>query len=681
MIRPHDSRSGSTLLGRCALWAMLVCLSACEDGSVDAVDRFPNAQATPPGLVLSEVGPAAASPSGVGDATISISVAYLSASPGTFPGASSVDIRNLTAGYGPLSLMVVEGGFDPIGVPASGGDEIELEVYTAGQSSVLYLTVPEDRPPVVVRTEPQKGRTDVALQVQLKVIFSEPMDSTTLDETSVRLLRVRDGNLVPASVELDPESPFTASIVPNAPLEPVTTYSMVVTTAVRSLDGGALESEVDIGFTTRQPSIQISIVSGDGQSARVGTALADPLVVRVSDADGTPLKDVSVVWQANGDGALDGFTAEGAPIDSVATWTDTLGFTRASLIPTTFSIQYTEAWVCAQGCEGPTVMFRTDASDPDAVAQVVSGNNQQVDAGQTGDPLVVRVIDGEGNPIPHAETYWGITYGKGTFDADTLARYVRSWTDADGQAQAFVWPLWFAGVDAEVRLEGQDRPSANAFFVMDAEDPGASIEIVSGDGQIGKANEQLAEPLVVRVTNGRGEPVERVDLDWLTGPTWGDMGGGSLRSSGLVAGLDSVHMTPQAAGTVWADALLPGDASRRVHFEAQATDFVIWLEAWEGFVDGWGYVNFNWFTGNVFHEDCWTTCYAITQVPVGTPLEWALRGVPEGHIVSTSVPDGGASFDSGVLSGEARFSFVPTVTGKWTYIDELSGAVGWLIVF
>jgi hypothetical protein len=43
------------------------------------------------------------------------------------------------------------------------------------------------------------------------------------------------------------------------------------------------------------------------------------------------------------------------------------------------------------------------------------------------------------------------------------------------------------------------------------------------------------------------------------------------------------------------------------------------------------------------------------------------------RITATSVPEGGAPFDSGTLSGSSRFRFVPTVAGTWQYRDTISG--------
>lgn len=682
MMRSSRSRTTSTVLAGCLLGSIVAGLVACADVEPTGIDEpvgTEEPQELPQGLLLSE--PGGASASGTAAAASDSPAAWISARPGTFPGATEVEVTNQTTGAPALMVVAVEGGFDPVAVHASAGDEIELDVRgIEGRISLLVMEVPEARPPIVVRTDPPKGRTDVAFLVQPDVVFSEPIDASSLEEGSVRLLR--DGSPVPARVGVVPESPFTARLVPGTPLQPSTTYELVVSTAVHDLEGDALEEGLSVTFTTRAITPTLSIVSGDGQQGRVGMPLADSLVVRVSDADGTALENVPVLWEAWGSGgALDGFADDGAPVDTLRTRTDADGLARVLLVPTAFSLVRTEARLleCPSGCDVSSVTFTADARDPGVTVSVVSGDDQTADAGRASAPLVVRVTDAEGNPVQHALIRWEKAYGQASFSDSILAGTTNARTDADGLAQASIVPLWFAPVNVEVYGEGLPGPSA--FFEIDASDPGASIAIVSGDGQVGKANEPLGNPLVVRVTNGRGDPVERVRIDWSGGPSWGsaylplrhfdDPG-----SSVLVAGLDSVYYTPRAGGPVWATASLPGFPAQHVGFTAEATAFVIELVPPEGYT-----VPSAAFTANTFDEGgCWWwPCGDENWVRVGVPVEWVIR-VPSGRIVATSVPAEGTPFDSGTLAEDDRFSFVPNVAGRWEYADSLSGATAVLTV-
>ena len=68
---------------------------------------------------------------------------------------------------------------------------------------------------------------------------------------------------------------------------------------------------------------------------------------------------------------------------------------------------------------------------------------------------------------------------------------------------------------------------------------------------------------------------------------------------------------------------------------------------------------------------CVRTMNTVT-VPIGTPVEWISADTNPYTITATSVPAGGAAFDSGTLA-RSRFRFVPTVAGTWEYRDRFSG--------
>jgi Tol biopolymer transport system component len=136
-------------------------------------------------------------------------------------------------------------------VRAASGDQLELAITQSGGTiAFTYVVVPPRRPPTVVRTNPPRGRTDVALSIRLVIVFSEPIDPQSLDGTSVTVLR---GDVaLTGVVSLIPGMPFMAEFVPDSPLEPSTEYELIVTTGVRDLDGDALPEEYRSHFTTEE---------------------------------------------------------------------------------------------------------------------------------------------------------------------------------------------------------------------------------------------------------------------------------------------------------------------------------------------------------------------------------------------------------------------------------------------
>lgn len=232
--------------------------AACSDkipSGPDDTSLKPLSGNPPPGMVVSNPRASSSTSSFIGvrssAAVSATTVAYISVAPGTFPGAASAAVRNQTRGGASQSVQVIEGGFDPVGIDAEVGDELSLTVsMTGGGSTSMAVKVPPRRPPEVVRTNPSKGRTDVALNVQIVVVFSEPVDKSSATSSSVALLQDRD--TVNGRVQVSADG-LTAEFIPDSPLQPQTTYSLVINQGIRDLDGDALGDAFTVTFMTDGP--------------------------------------------------------------------------------------------------------------------------------------------------------------------------------------------------------------------------------------------------------------------------------------------------------------------------------------------------------------------------------------------------------------------------------------------
>ena len=96
----------------------------------------------------------------------------------------------------------------------------------------------------------------------------------------------------------------------------------------------------------------IAMVDGNGQTAGVGEALSDPLVVVVTDQSGDPVQGVSVAWDARGVGSVSAAATE-TGADGHASVGRTLG-SQAGEQPTTASVA---------GLSGSPVTFVSIATD------------------------------------------------------------------------------------------------------------------------------------------------------------------------------------------------------------------------------------------------------------------------------------------------------------------------------
>lgn len=225
---------------------LVVIGAACSDKD----PAGPGTEKTVPGITVSEPhADIAANISVPGRATvIASSIAYVSAEPGTIPQGFSIKIRNTSADGTAVSATIIDGGFDPVTIEAKSGDELSLSVKTVDDRTIEYtVTVPPRRPPIVVRTNPQKGRVDVALTQLVSAVFSEPVDPNTVNATSFRLLK---GSVPVAGTLAVSADGLTADFDPSAGLDPQTTYTLIIGKEIRDRDGDVLAEAETISFTT-----------------------------------------------------------------------------------------------------------------------------------------------------------------------------------------------------------------------------------------------------------------------------------------------------------------------------------------------------------------------------------------------------------------------------------------------
>ena len=210
-----------------------------------------------------------------------------------------------------------------------------------------------------------------------------------------------------------------------------------------------------------------------------------------------------------------------------------------------------------------------------------------------------------------------------------------------------------------------------------------SVELVSGDGQKGKAGEYLGQGLTIRVTDTNGDGVGNIRVDWTvhsgfgTFFVWEGWFPEEVTSYRMITEWDGV------SSTAYRPAVLGTHVVRAAAYDQLGTvgviDFVVDVDVIViRVVDG----------GALQDEDELSfTCLAIclagpageeathVSVPMGTSLEWVNRTAHAGfELRSTGGPDGAPSF-SATLEPEERFVFTPTMPGSWQYQTAHAGAI------
>lgn len=148
----------------------------------------------------------------------------------------------------------------------------------------------------------------------------------------------------------------------------------------------------------------MTLLSGDGQSAPVGSSLPDPLVVQVADVFGNPIPGVAISWAVDGGGAVSETVGE----------TDAEG--RSSVSRTLGSVAGTERTTAsADGVAGSPVTFvHTVTAGAAAQLTLVSGDGQEAVVGTpVAEELVVRLLDGGQNPVSGVPVAWVVGQGGG----------------------------------------------------------------------------------------------------------------------------------------------------------------------------------------------------------------------------------------------------------------------------
>ncbi len=107
--------------------------------------------------------------------------------------------------------------------------------------------------PTLTSTLPADGAADVAATASVTVTFSEAMDPATLTETTFTLVAQDGAESVTAAVSYEVTTD-TATLDPEADLEPGTLYTTTVTTAAADAAGNPLAAAETWSFTTVAPA-------------------------------------------------------------------------------------------------------------------------------------------------------------------------------------------------------------------------------------------------------------------------------------------------------------------------------------------------------------------------------------------------------------------------------------------
>ncbi len=125
-------------------------------------------------------------------------VSYVSYAPGSLLEGDSIEVHNESRNL-IVAAPVVDGGVDPIPIPASVGDTLTIIILLGGAPIAdERRIVPDENPPRVVRTRPGRRQTRVPLNSSMTVVFTEPITAAATTQENIQLLD--GGQPVPVTV-------------------------------------------------------------------------------------------------------------------------------------------------------------------------------------------------------------------------------------------------------------------------------------------------------------------------------------------------------------------------------------------------------------------------------------------------------------------------------------------------
>jgi large repetitive protein len=160
---------------------------------------------------------------------------------------------------GPLTIIADSARFDP--TKPNGAFLYDSQNFpTTGAMAtnywidVLYSNGADITPPTVISSSPVNGAVNVSVNSFISATFSENMDPTTINVTSL-ILKDASNTVVPATVTYTSNSK-TGSIIPTSALSYSSVYTATIVSGasgVKDLAGNALVTDFTFSFTTSPP--------------------------------------------------------------------------------------------------------------------------------------------------------------------------------------------------------------------------------------------------------------------------------------------------------------------------------------------------------------------------------------------------------------------------------------------
>lgn len=151
-------------------------------------------------------------------------------------------------------LLAVAHNDQPVAFTTETMKGVTYAVFTAKSGNYQATYGADSVAPTILDVTPAAQSANVKVGTTATMRFSEPLNQATVTEAHVRLLAGE--TVVPATVSYDTAT-HTVMLTPTATLRALTTYHVVVTTAVTDAHGNAIADEYVSSFTTGEDTQSI----------------------------------------------------------------------------------------------------------------------------------------------------------------------------------------------------------------------------------------------------------------------------------------------------------------------------------------------------------------------------------------------------------------------------------------
>lgn len=344
------------------------------------------------------------------------------------------------------------------------------DASTATASFVLTAT--GTAPPVLTIEKPEGSGDGTALAPGETVTLVARTLSNSVPDANVPVFwQVLSGSAIIGAEQSISDGQGLARSTVTAGMSP----GPVTVRALHGDGGGAVTYSLTVTGTAQ--GVVLAIVSGDGQTAPPG-ARGQDLVVSLT-RNGVPVPDATVAWEiVQGSATLD--------TPSSSTGADGQASNGIGFGPEPGDV------LVRASAEGASTVFHLHVQDGGAyVLRLVDGNHQSGPIGTRADePILVEVVDGNGEPVAGQPIDWQVQSGSALLDAPNTV------TDAGGRSML---GFRFGNTAGPVRIRASIGSASTQVVLVDATALQPTLTIVAGDNQTAPPGTLLPQDLVVQI--------------------------------------------------------------------------------------------------------------------------------------------------------------------------------------